>query len=335
METAPEIVPDAAREAAELNAWLADHGLPGVRRAPLPGDVSPRRYERLDRPGGGAVLLAVYPAEVRPACARFLDTGALLAGAGVRVPAVLAADCGRGWMLLEDLGPQTVAEWGAGRPWRELDPLFRAALDALERIAALPPAEVAVLSPPLDRELLERELAQTREVYLAPRGLAGGALGERLEAALAELCGRLAAEPAVPCHRDFMIRNLMPEFSAEAPGTVGIAVLDHQDLRLGPPGYDLASLLNDTLFPPPAAEEELLVAAAPSAEQRLSYHRAAAQRTFKAVGTYAAFARRGADRHLPLIPGTLARGLSHLARLPEGAGLAAELREAWRPVLAG
>ena len=40
-------------------------------------------------------------------------------------------------------------------------------------------------------------------------------------------------------------------------------MLDHQDLRLGPPFYDLASLLNDTLFPPPDAEEALLAAAAP------------------------------------------------------------------------
>ena len=63
----------------------------------------------------------------------------------------------------------------------------------------------------------------------------------------------------MPCHRDFMVRNLMP-----LRGRRGLVVLDHQDLRLGPPLYDLASLLNDTLFPPPEAEEALLAAAAPS-----------------------------------------------------------------------
>jgi N-acetylmuramate 1-kinase len=336
METVPETLPDAAREAAELSAWLAGHGFPEAGRAPLPGDVSARRYERLERPGGGSALLAAYPPEVRPACGRFLATGALLARAGVRVPEVLAADCGRGWMVIEDLGLQTVAEWGLGRPWGELEPFFQAALETLGRIAALPAAEVAPLSPPLDRALLERELAQTWEVFLEPQGLAAGALAERLRGALAELCDRLAAEPPVPCHRDFMVRNLMP-----FPRPQGrqesqiIAVLDHQDLRLGPPGYDLASLLNDTLFPPPAAEEELLAAAAPTPAQRLGYHRAAAQRALKAVGTYAAFARRGAERHLPLIPGTLARGLGHLGRLPEGEAIAGDLTAAWRPVLQG
>src|SRR5260370_24078577 len=99
-----------------------------------------------------------------------------------------------------------------------------------------------------------------------------------------------------------MARNLMP-----LPGGA-VGVLDHQDLRLGPPAYDVASLLNDTLFPPAEIEQELLVAT-PSATPRAAYHLAAAQRTFKAVGTYASFARRGAPRHLPLIPPTLARAL--------------------------
>jgi aminoglycoside/choline kinase family phosphotransferase len=114
-----------------------------------------------------------------------------------------------------------------------------------------------------------------------------------------------------------------------------VGVLDHQDLRLGPPAYDLASLLNDTLFPPPAVEAELLRRAAPSAAARERYHRAAAQRTLKAVGTYAAFARRGMERHLPLISPTLGRGLAHLARTPEGAPLAPDLERLWRPVLGG
>src|SRR5262249_29731183 len=97
----------------------------------------------------------------------------------------------------------------------------------------------------------------------------------------------------------------------------------------------LASLLNDTLFPPPAAEAAFLAAAAPSPADRLRYRRAAAQRTLKAVGTYAAFARRGADRHLPLVPATLGRCLAHLAETPEGEGAAPLLARLWRPALEG
>lgn len=327
--------------AGELGDWLAACGFApagpaghtaGIAVEPLPGDVSPRRYARLSLPGGAAAILATYPPEARAACPRFLRTTRLLEAAGVRVPRVVAADCERGFMLLEDLGRQTLAERG-DLPWSELARFFDDALEQLARIAALPAAEVADLNPPLDRDLLERELAQTRDAFLVPNGLAEGAAGDDLAALFAELCARLAAETPVPCHRDFMARNLIPlapEEQTEAepsrhPPRVG--VLDHQDLRLGPPSYDLASLLNDTLFPPPEVERELLRRAAPSAEERERYHRAAAQRTLKAVGTYAAFARRGVERHLPLIAPTLGRSLGHLARTPEGAGLAPALRD--------
>jgi hypothetical protein len=161
--------------------------------------------------------------------------------------------------------------------------------------------------------------------------VADGALAASLRAALEALCAGLGDEPPVPCHRDFMVRNLMPRPEG------GLVVLDHQDLRLGPPLYDLASLLNDTLFPPPAGEAALLAAALPSGADRgpflQSYHRAAAQRTLKAVGTYAKFARLGADRHLPLIAPTLARFVNHFSQIPEGTTLSPRLREAWSPAL--
>ena len=120
-------------------------------------------------------------------------------------------------------------------------------------------------------------------------------------------------------------------------GDGGVGVLDHQDLRLGPPAYDLASLLNDSLFPPVEVEERLLRRAGVPAEgtERETYHRAAAQRTLKAVGSYAAFAGRGSDRHLCLIPPTLARALHHLGRLPETAHLKERLARAWKPALDG
>jgi aminoglycoside/choline kinase family phosphotransferase len=302
---------------------LAAAGFPPLDIQPLAGDVSARRYARVDLAGGGTAILASYPPEVRAACPRFHATTEILAAAGVRVPRILASDCGAGWMLLEDLGPQTLGEWGHGRPWSELAAPFAAALEIASAVAGLPVDGLAELNPLLGEELLRRELAQTWDLFLEPRGLVAGALAAELRAALDALCASLGDEPPVPCHRDFMVRNLMPLPAGE------LAVLDHQDLRLGPPLYDVASLLNDTLFPPAADEEALLAAFAPSLEARALYHRAAAQRTLKAVGTYASFARRGANRHLPLIPPTLARFVNHFARVPEGEPLAARLAAAW------
>ncbi|HKH48484.1 MAG TPA: phosphotransferase [Thermoanaerobaculia bacterium] len=316
---------------AGVDAWLSGAGYPPRQILCLTGDVSPRRYARVVLADGTTAVLATYPDEVRDVCPRFLRTGELLDGAGVRVPHILAASCEQGWMLLEDLGLQTLGDQRE-RPWSELRPYFARALEVIGRIQALPVDMVAGLNPVLGRELLRRELAQTWDLFLAPRELTGGrALTAALAAALDALCDYLGAETPVPCHRDFMVRNLMPLDEGTVPAG-GIVVLDHQDLRLGPPAYDLASLLNDTLFPPAEIEEELLAAALGGAD-RQSYHRAAAQRTLKAVGTYTKFSLRGANRHLPLIPPTLARFLDHLAWIPEGAPVAGDLRRLWEPVL--
>jgi N-acetylmuramate 1-kinase len=291
---------------------------------PLAGDVSPRRYFRVVLADGATAILANYPEEVRPACGRFLRTSAILEAAGVRVPRVLAGDCEQGWMLVEDLGFRTLGEWGRGRPWSEIAVWFERAVEIAGRIALLPLDGLAELNPLLGEELLARELDQTWDLYLEPQGLVSDAgLAADLRAALGALCAALGGETPVPCHRDFMVRNLMPLPDG------GLAVLDHQDLRLGPPLYDLASLLNDTLFPPEEAEEELLATVAAGPGDPVRYRRAAAQRTLKAVGTYAKFARLGADRHLPLIGPTLARFVKHLSRIPEGDAIAARLQEAW------
>jgi hypothetical protein len=319
-------MPEAPLPEPELLAWLHRHGLSPQAVEPLAGDVSPRRYRRLHLGSGRTAILALYPPEMRSACGRFLATTRLLTAAGVRVPAVLASRCRAGWTVVEDLGRETLYD-RAGRPWAELQPFFFAAAQAAQAIAALPAAPVSRLSPPLDGALLRRELEQTWERYLAPRGLVGDAgTATRLRRALDALCANLAAEAPRPCHRDLMARNLVPR-------PRGVGVLDHQDLRLGPPLYDLASLLNDSLFPPPEGEEALL--AAFCAGPRASYHRAAAQRTLKAVGTYAAFAARGVDRHLPLIGPTLERSIGHLERLPETAQAVALLVERWRQAAAG
>lgn len=300
--------------AEQLRPWLAARGRASGAITVLAGDVSARRYARVELAGGATAIAAGYPSDLAAAQRRFEGAARLLAAAGVRVPATLDCDPEAGLTLVEDLGERTLYDLG-GLEWPELEPWFEAAVDLLARVRRLEPGAVAALgSPPLDEALLARELAQTERLYLRPRGLVDdGSDGRRFLAALSEPCARLGAEPPVPCHRDFMARNLVPLGGGE------LAVLDFQDLRLGPPGYDLASLLNDSLFPPPAVEARLLARATGSAAPSESYLRAAAQRALKAVGTFAAFAARGNPRHLPLVAPTLARAAAALERLPETA----------------
>lgn len=309
----------------DLTAWLAEHRYGDALVDPLPGDVSARRYFRLRHTSSVAAILAVYPSTIREVCTRFERTTKLLENVKVPVPALLASDPERGWMLLADVGERTLYQH-AGRPWSELEILFDQAIEILGRIRGLPIETAATLNPPLDATLLRRELEKTTESFLRPRGFLRDAVASHaVELALDALCSELGAARPVVCHRDFMARNLVPELiCSEGSSEWQLWVLDHQDLRLGPPEYDLASLLNDSLFPPPEVESRLLVRAA--VRDATAFHRAAAQRTLKAVGTYATFAARGNTMHLPLIGPTFARALHHLEKTPEGSAAADHLR---------
>lgn len=298
----------------EVVDWLDVHGWGEVGVEALAGDVSTRRYFRLTRDAAAdSAILALYPEPLLPACARFVLTSALLSRAAVPVPEILAADRVRGYMLVSDAGRSTLHDLG-NRPWSELRPYFDRALELADRISALPVAGVQPLLPPLGYEPLLRELRQTWDFFLLPEGLVGvGAEQESWWRQLDGLCAELGQLEAMPCHRDFMARNLVPMSGA----VTNLWVLDHQDLRLGPPHYDWASMLNDSLFPPDSWTEERLAERFATRADRRAFHLAVGQRTLKAVGTYAVFASRGMKRHLPLIRPTLERALVGLEKLPE------------------
>ncbi len=320
---------------------LAGEGWTPVSFEPLAGDVSARRYGRLRLASGEQRIVCSYPDEMKDAAVRFLGASELLASVGVPTPRVDQYSLEHPvWVLLEDLGPRTLFErWkeggrGAGV---NLDRRLAEARELIARMQRLPTDRVRALGcPPLDGDLLMSELDQTWERFLEPRGLvADPGLAEQLRAACAAVCERLESAAPVPCHRDFMVRNLMLRRPPAArPGEFDeLVVIDHQDLRLGPPCYDLASLLNDTLTLPVRERREQLSAARLDAGRMLQYHAATAQRTLKIAGTFAYFAAVGSDRYLPLIPPALRRFLYALQALPEGRELAAWLRRAWEPVL--
>ena len=330
----------------EAAAWrpvrdaLAGAGWAPVSFEPLAGDVSARRYARLRLASGERRIVCSYPADMKDVAARFVGSTDLLASVAVPTPRLddysLEPPV---WVLQEDLGPRTLYErWIEGGSGAEVD-LSRRLAEAREligRIQRLPLDAVRALgSPPLDGDLLKFELDQTWERFLEPRGLvADPGLAKQVRSVCSALCERLDSAARVPCHRDFMARNLMLRAPAAARevGPEELVVIDHQDLRLGPPGYDLASLLNDTLTLSARERRRQLPAAYVDSDRMSQYVAATAQRTLKIVGTFAYFATVGSDRYLRLIPPALRRFLDALEALPEGRELAPRLREVWAPV---
>ncbi len=237
---------DPARQAA-FDRWLqgiaAAQGLLPATLRPASADASFRRYLRVDLQGGGSRIIMDAPPD-KEDCKPFVKVADLMQAAGLHVPRILAWDESQGFMLLQDVGTQTMIEvLDRANPAANL-PLYQQAIDALVGWQA---ASRPGVLPPYDEALLQRELSLFPDWYLAKhRGIAlDGKLRETLDAQFRLIVAHNLAQPAVYVHRDFMPRNLMLPTD---PGETRLAVLDFQDAVYGPITYDIASLMRDAFL---------------------------------------------------------------------------------------
>ena len=206
-------------------------------------DASFRRYFRIDTEASTRIVMDAPPAQEDSA--PFVKVAQLMREAGAHAPQVLDWDTENGFLLLDDLGHQTMLDVIDPDDAEASRPLYDEAIDELIRwqLASKP----GVL-PPYDRALLERELALFPDWYVTRhRGIAvEGKLQERLERSFKLIVESNLASPTVYVHRDFMPRNLM----VPAPGSTQkrLGVLDFQDAVHGPITYDIASLMRDAFL---------------------------------------------------------------------------------------
>lgn len=236
---------DPRREQA-FGRWLQGiaprHGLDPATVRPASADASFRRYLRLDGAQGSRIVMDAPPD--KEDCKPFVHVARLMQDAGLLVPRVLEWDEALGFMLLDDLGRQTMIDVvDAAQPQANL-PLYLRAVDAL--IAwqlASRPGEL----PPYDEALLTRELSLFPDWYLARhRGVAvEGKVRETLDQAFRLIVSHNLSSATVHVHRDFMPRNLMMPGDPVEPR---LGVLDFQDAVHGPITYDIASLMRDAFL---------------------------------------------------------------------------------------
>jgi len=269
---------DRVREAAFRN-WLElvgqAHGLLPASLRPASADASFRRYLRIDcaptlgtdvlsLPPEGAVSPWGGPAAKRAPtpgttatsrivmdappdkenCEPFVKVAALMAEAGLHVPEVLEWDQANGFMLLQDLGTQTMIEVVDREVPEANQGVYLRAIDAL--VVWQSASRPGVL-PAYDKALLARELDLFPQWYLGQhKGVAvEGKVRETLDKMFSLIIERNLAVPAVYVHRDFMPRNLM--LPAD-PAEQRLGVLDFQDAVHGPITYDIASLMRDAFL---------------------------------------------------------------------------------------
>jgi len=274
-------------------------------------------------------VVSLYPEPFSPEELPFLGVRSLLSGWGLPTPQVLDHEGGRGVVVQEDLGDETLQEALRSTSGREREDLYRDALDDLCRLQRESvqggPHRLPCFQIAFDIEKLSWELHYFQKHFL--EGLRGRDLSVEDRSVLSEGFHRLSEEiaswPRVLCHRDFHSRNLMQHRGR-------LYWIDFQDARMGPATYDLASLLRDSyvdLGEEFVAErlEEFRQKAAPGEAREVFERRfelMSVQRNLKALGTFGYMATvRGNEVYLPHVPRTLAHARRNLGRHPELAGL--------------
>ncbi len=262
------------REAQRLD-FLKGAGLTSAVRAPLPGDASTRRYERLTTASGRTLMLMDQaPAAESPpadpswsperrhaegwnAVARlsagrieaFAAVAQHLRSLGLSAPEMVALDAGNGLAVLEDFGDDLFArviEDGEAEA-----PLYLAAVEVLAALHQAPTPDV-LSGPGGDWPLLTYDTTALQGgadlfVQWLPKLVPSLRFDD---AAIAAWCAAWApivetgeAGATVMAHRDYHAENLIRLTGRTGAGTVGM--IDFQDAVRAHPSWDLHSLLQD------------------------------------------------------------------------------------------
>ena len=286
----------------------------------LTGDASTRTYFRV-RSDSSSLIVALYKEpfddaesasarlarlEERDPSARLtfandpcahVEVTELFLESGLPAPRILGISGQNGALLFEDAGDVRLQDWLDGRTEGEALEAYRRAIRMIVRIQEATPElasrDSICSSLAFDEMKLKWELgfffANYFNRYLGMK--LEGEINQDVQQEFKALCSELSSRPRVLVHRDYHARNLMMHGGE-------MFIIDHQDARMGPASYDLASLLRDpyTGLDRGIAQElveyfislkaDSSVPISDLAEFRTEVELMTAQRMLKAIGTY-------------------------------------------------
>lgn len=298
--------------------WLSATPFAGWTVQPMTGDASVRRYARLVNPDPAGAVQSAILMDAAPDRAGsslpFVTLADHLRGLGLAAPGILVADLNLGLLVIEDLGPDTFAQFLAREPAAE-PVLYAAAVDMLIDLHRhAPPPGLVPLVPTRAAGMI----APLFEWYMPrPDARALAAITGRLQAALLARAPDANRFALRDCHAENLI------WRPDRSGLDRVGLLDFQDAVLAAPEYDLVSLLRDARrdVSPHLRAEMLARFAAGTARAPETVAAAAAvigvQRNLRILGIFARLARRdGKAQYLDFMPRVWAQideDLSHPA----------------------
>jgi tRNA threonylcarbamoyl adenosine modification protein YjeE len=335
--------------ARALQELLHKAGWADAAREPMQGDASTRAYERLVKPSGDTAILMISPrrpdgppvrrgkpysaiARLAESIHAFVAMDRALRALGFSAPRIYGEALDAGLLILEDLGKEPVVSPDGPIPERygEATRLL-ARLHGARLPNVLPVADgYDHVLPPYDLDALMIEVELLLDWYaphVARQNFSGSVRGEFAHL-WRELLAEVAGGPTTWTLRDYHSPNLI--WLPARGGLKRVGLLDFQDAVLGPPAYDVASLLQDARITVPADLEIKLLgvyarerATADAAFDMRDFARAyaimGAQRATKVVGIFARLDKRDGKpaylAHLPRVEAYLSRNLNHPALL--------------------
>lgn len=336
-----------ATRAIEL--LLEKAGWSQALRTPMTGDASPRAYERLTDENGRTAILMIAPprplgpplrfgrtyveiAKLSNSLRDYLMIGEGLRMLGYSIPHVYAYSLDEGLALIEDFGTQTIVDENGVHPARYTEAVMLLAdlhLRLLPRDLLFEGQAYPLPLYDIDAMLIEVELALDWYAPAVARGAPStGARMQFLNVWREILAPALSVTPTWVL-RDYHSPNI--HWLPERHGLARLGLIDFQDAALGPPAYDLVSLLQDARQKP---SEELEAQGLATYIQRRKqadplfdvesfvahYAIMGAQRATKILGVFTRLDKRDGKpqylRLLPQIERNLARNLAHPTLAP-------------------
>ncbi len=206
---------------------------------------SDRRYYRIKKDGSTAVLMKCTAND--PDFERQIEYTRFFLGHLVPVPEIIEINTYKKTAVFEDLGDLSLYSWlKCIREKAQIEQMYKKIMDILVLIHTEVSESVAEC-PVLQNKVFDQEHFLWETEYFIDRfvkGISNADVKDR--AALDEEFNRLASKadsfPKSIIHRDFQSQNIM----ITGKGTPRI--IDYQGARVGPPGYDIASILRDPYY---------------------------------------------------------------------------------------
>ena len=296
----------------DLENWLSNSiDKPIKAIAPASTDASFRSYFRVFVDNQNTYIAVDAPPEYEDSV-KFVNIASLMETMDIRVPKIIATNLQKGFLLIGDLGKETMLN-AIHRQETKAQEFYGEAINILFKIQTNGSSHVEGL-PLYSKELLMDEMRLfvdwfcLRHLQIGPEIIDDYGFEEIFE----KLSVYALGQNQVFVHRDFHSRNIL--FSEE--GDMG--VVDFQDAVVGPITYDLVSLLKDCYISLPSSkidhwvdyyfarlmDHELIDKS--HQEFKLEFDLMGLQRHLKAIGIFSRLKYRdGKDSYVLDIPRTI------------------------------